>query len=189
MRLTFLVLIAAGLAGFLWLDNTSNQGGAKQLLAWFNQHVFAPADSSREMTRTSPQSARTTHKAAFRPASAAPAAIPFGRIVEADIEEIVSRPLFSKSRRPPPPVKPPPRPAPPKKVKVDRAPPMRLLLVGVISAANGGSIALLRERRTRKEYKAKVGDTVSGWKVERIELGLVNVRHKRWNRKLRLHKR
>ena len=112
---------------------------------------------------------------------------PLSGVDRESFSEIVARPLFSPTRRPPRPVvtKSPPKPAV-AKPPPPKAPPLRLTLVGVV-AGTDQPIALLRDHATRRTLRVSVGDNVRGWRVETIESAMVRVGHKRWKRSLALY--
>ncbi|EGY02701.1 hypothetical protein AZA_14943 [Nitrospirillum viridazoti Y2] len=87
----------------------------------------------------------------------------------AEAGEAVRRPLFSQSRRPPP-----PKPvAPPSSVQV--APP-DLQVVGIIAGASNG-IATGTDKRLQKPFRLRTGDTLGEWQVDSITRTSVRLRH------------
>jgi general secretion pathway protein N len=75
------------------------------------------------------------------------------------------RPLFSPSRRPPPPV----LAAVAQVIQpVPEAPPPNIVLLGIVTDA-GGAQAVLRTSDAATPIRARLGDEIAGWKVSQIE--------------------
>jgi general secretion pathway protein N len=84
------------------------------------------------------------------------------------------RPLFSVTRRPPPPVATPePAPEPAPATPSEAAPPPFLLVGTVIGPRS--QIAVLLDRATNGMVRLRVGDSLSGWRVQKIERRFVIV--------------
>jgi general secretion pathway protein N len=75
------------------------------------------------------------------------------------------RPLFAPTRRPPPP---PPPPPVVRQVEAPPAPPPMLILLGIVSDADG-TRAWVRTDGFGKVIGARLGDDIGGWKVTQIE--------------------
>jgi hypothetical protein len=75
------------------------------------------------------------------------------------------RPLFAPTRRPPPP---PPPPPVVRQIEAPPAPPPKLVLVGIVSDADG-TRALVRTEGSSTVIGAHLGDDIGGWKVTQIE--------------------
>jgi len=190
-RLILLLATASALAAVFWNDMVGNSSaGSHPAAAGAKQHdinrplqanaVTPPAVvASTNIPVTKLAKSETAEKAntAFaNPLSGQPIA---------QFDEIVRRPLFSTTRRPPQPkpiIRRKPviaKPAPP------REPPLRLTLVGIVSN-NGKPIALVRDRLSKTTLRVARGDKVQGWKVQNIAGASVSVRHKQWTRELKL---
>ncbi|MEE3624497.1 hypothetical protein UCD39_10925 [Nitrospirillum sp. BR 11752] len=86
----------------------------------------------------------------------------------ADGGEALRRPLFSQSRRPPP-----PKPSLPPPTQV-QAP--DLLVVGIIAGASSG-IATGTDKRLQKPFRLRTGDTLGEWQVDSITKTRLRLRH------------
>lgn len=89
------------------------------------------------------------------------------------------RPLFTPSRRPPPPAPveaaPPPQPAEVEEKPIVLGPPPFDLVGSVIG--EGAAVALLRNRTTNKVVRVKLGDDADGWRVDAIGLRTIALAH------------
>ncbi len=107
-----------------------------------------------------------------RPAEPEPTRAPqaeFSFLPLAAFSEIVARPLFSPSRRPP---------TETEDSDTDDAPPQKLshfILAGVVISAEG-QLVLLRRMNTTEVIRALLGQEIDGWQVERIESDRVTLR-------------
>ncbi|MCB2099956.1 MAG: hypothetical protein KDE22_03745 [Rhodobacterales bacterium] len=88
---------------------------------------------------------------------------------------ITNRPVFSPTRRPPEPKPEPPVPvakAAPAEPEIETG---QYRLIGVI-IDEGGSIALVKDKRSPDMLRVSVGDTLAGWTVEKVEADSITLR-------------
>lgn len=86
------------------------------------------------------------------------------------LSDMIARPLFAPTRRPPPPAQPQPAapaPSPTAQAQPAGPPPLNVTLVGTILSF-GKQIALMRRHSDGKILQLSVGDTVSDWTVSMI---------------------
>ena len=116
-------------------------------------------------------------------ASAGPAFAAEGDPLDAlrleDLSATRDRPLFTPTRRPPPPAPveaaPSPEPAQVEEKAIVLGPPPFDLVGSVIG--EGAAVALLRNRTTNKVVRVKSGDDAEGWRVGAIGLRTVALAH------------
>ena len=113
--------------------------------------------SGRKAERRARQAGQTAERLALQH--------PLAHLKSSDFPEIIARPLFSPSRRPPP--KPRPVVARPAPRPVVRKSPVRFELLGILREPKQ-AVALLVARPGGLSYVVRQGDMMSGWKVARI---------------------
>jgi hypothetical protein len=91
----------------------------------------------------------------------------------ASYDEIVERPLFTSTRRPPSPE--PAPPAAPLPTPPPRAP-AELALVGIVIQPTQ-TVALIQDKRVNEVVSATVGTAVAGWEVLEITEDRVRIRY------------
>ncbi|WP_145754563.1 hypothetical protein [Nitrospirillum amazonense] len=95
--------------------------------------------------------------------------LPPTAVPAAEVGEAVRRPLFSESRRPPP-----PKPiAPPPPVLV---PAPELQVTGIIAGVGGG-VVLGTDKHTQKPFRLKTGEMLGDWRVDGITRTSLRLRH------------
>ena len=183
-RTILLGAIAAGLAVIMWHDMfgasapTSTPPAASSAV---DNPVAAPSRPIADRKAVGSAGKRT-------PDAADPSVTLSGllRLEPGQFADIVARPLFSTTRRPPAPKpRPIPKPVVIKKPPPPREPPLRAQLVGIVKG-NGRRIALLRETGSNKTQKLSTGDTIQSWEIEAIGDATVRMRHKKWSKELTL---
>ena len=102
---------------------------------------------------------------------AAEAATPIWRVPLETLTETRERPVFSRTRRPPPkpvappviaqaPAPPPPSPPPPE--------PISLSLMGIVQGPNELNLAVVREDQTQVVKRLQIGETLNDWTLTEV---------------------
>ena len=192
MRLLVLICIAVGLGGLFWHDEVSqsywvnHRSGSNSIqVASLGGIQSLPGSQSIQQSSIGSNSEILN---AVRPRRNSVQAVDI-KILKArphDFRHMVSRPLFNQTRRPTP----LPKPVVTKKPRVSppRPPTLPFVLVGTVAADRGSTIALLRETKRKRVIRAKIGDTISSWKVLAISASRIEFQHKHWTRELLLYR-
>lgn len=193
MRLLILISIAVGLAAVFWQDEVSRSFWSNVKDPQGNVRVASlgnlPVLPSRALSGVPQQGRRATGPTIDQSPLRQSQKLEAISILKAraeDFESIVSRPLFDPTRRPPRAVKPKVAAKPIK--TAPRPPNLPFVLVGTIAAESGQATALLRRAKQKKVVRARVGDTVSNWKVLAITASTIEFGHRNWKRELRLYR-
>jgi hypothetical protein len=170
LRMIGMLLVCAGLGYLVWLDNMS--GDADVPPARINHaenNLPAPQPDSSVLESTSTgvgeePAARAPdsggQESADHTANEEQFANPLDSVDISALSDTVERPLFASSRQRPP----------PKAEAADKGDksPVTFELLGVV--VNGPrATAVLRRKQTGANFTVEAGDTLSGWRVSRIE--------------------
>ena len=160
-RLLLLILVCLALGALVWFDYQPASGPGSQTSASTQSHQPAGERASQDHEAPPPET-HTGAGATDEPQLGNPLA----DFDKAKLKDTVERPLFSSSRRRPPPgekvVK-----RPIKQVAPKPQPPSYDLL-GVVRRGDH-AIALLRKRSDGTSFRVEVGDMIGGWRVSKME--------------------
>ena len=160
-RLRLLMAAAAGLGALLWWDMQSKPETRDIVAAAGPARRVGGPDRDGQASATAMQGGETVN--------------PLASLDKASLDNMIERPLFTPTRRPPPaltrseaaPALPPPPAAP---STPDYA------LLGIIRDGDR-AIALLRGRSDGRNLRVETGDMIGGWEIAGIDT--VSVRLKR----------